>query len=325
MGIEFADWIPYDVSLPGKLEVQGIARATKLSRYEVCGRLMAFWAWASRESASGFLGGCAVEDLVEVIGFEAGFWRAMEAVGWMQIDAAGISLPNPERWLTNGGKARLQENRRKADWRARQKVSGFGPLQNGTDVPVETGQVSGFGPVKDGTRVPFLSHKKRGPDQSQSESQNKSIVSSSLCLPGTQGSAGKTKKKRAPVKPSRRVVETWLTPFGELWQDVTQGVFHYAKAAAVLKPLVERHGPDVTLAAFTDYLVATPIDKLSVARFAETIGQYLAGTDGQTPARRAGGLGGPSPEDLAAEEAKKAEWIRQDLADMAAEARGGKP
>ena len=150
-------------------------------------------------------------------------------------------------------------------------------------------------------------------------------VSFSLSLSGTQGLEGKTKKKRAPVKPARRVVETWLTPFGDLWQDVTQGVFHYAKAAAVLKPLVERHGPDVTLAAFTDYLVATPIDKLSVARFAETIGQYLAGTDGQTPARRAGGLGGPSPEDLAAEEAKKAEWIRQDLADMAAEARGGKP
>lgn len=74
--------------------------------------------------------------------------------------------------------------------------------------------------------------------------------------------------------PRKRGADTWLTPYGKAWEEVTKGTFHYQKAAKFLSPLHEKHGADKTLRALLRYLAETPVDKVSVARFAETFGAW---------------------------------------------------
>jgi hypothetical protein len=111
------DWIPYDLSLPTKREVQLIAKATRLSRFEVMGRLMTFWGWASGETSDGELPGLGLSDLEKLVGFKKNFWNSIVKVGWILVKTDGLFLPNAEHWITKGAKARLQKNRRQSRWR----------------------------------------------------------------------------------------------------------------------------------------------------------------------------------------------------------------
>lgn len=135
------DWIPYELALPTKGEVRRIARDAGVSRFEVCGRLMAFWGWASTETADGVLRGIYLADLSDLVGFDEPFWRAVVAVGWLRERRDGLLIPNAERWITRAAKARLQKNRRQQQWRdgrgdSPDDTSGDAPV----DAPVDAGE-----------------------------------------------------------------------------------------------------------------------------------------------------------------------------------------
>lgn len=112
-----ADWIPCELSLFGKREVLAVARETRRSRFEVAGLLLAFWGWFSTESADGAIAGVSTTQLRSIIGGDDKFWRAVVQTGWLTETETGIAIPNADRWVSRGAKARLQKNRRQATWR----------------------------------------------------------------------------------------------------------------------------------------------------------------------------------------------------------------
>jgi len=113
------DWIPIRTDLSRCREVLAISRSTGRPRHEVAGLLVDFWGWASAETADGILPGLTADDLAAPVGGDVAFWEAVAAVGWLSIDGNGLGVPGFERWLSNGGKARLTKNRRQANWRGR--------------------------------------------------------------------------------------------------------------------------------------------------------------------------------------------------------------
>lgn len=116
--IKLDDWIPCEIALFKKREVLAIARQTRRSRHEVGGLLLDFWGWFSSQSEDGEMAGIGVDSLPSIIGADVKFWRVVVGAGWIKDNGdAGISIPNAERWVSNGAKARLQKNRRQARWR----------------------------------------------------------------------------------------------------------------------------------------------------------------------------------------------------------------
>lgn len=111
------DWIPTSTNLVSKAEVVRIARDSGRSRHEVVGLLVHFWSWVSEETSTGTIDGVFVGDLPDIIGGDSAFWAAVESVGWVLDTVDGIEIPNADSWLTNGAKARLQKNKRQAEWR----------------------------------------------------------------------------------------------------------------------------------------------------------------------------------------------------------------
>lgn len=83
--------------------------------------------------------------------------------------------------------------------------------------------------------------------------------------------------------PRKRGADTWLTPYGKAWEEVTKGTFHYQKAAKFLSPLHEKYGADKTLRALLRYLAETPVDRASLARFAETFGAWSGDSPSPPP------------------------------------------
>jgi hypothetical protein len=111
------DWIPVETCLPKKREVIAMAQILGMSTYEVVGRLVEFWGWVQNETDTGQIVDVRVDALVDarVVGNE--FAVALQRVGWLHDDVHGVVVPNAERWLTKGAKARLSKNLRQQRWR----------------------------------------------------------------------------------------------------------------------------------------------------------------------------------------------------------------
>jgi hypothetical protein len=182
------DWIPYDIALPTKREVRLIGKATGISRFEVMGRLLAFWGWASLETSNGVLRGLDLSDLVDLVGFDLEFWNAVVEVQWIKVRRDGLFLPNAERWITRGAKARLQKNRRQAKWR---DADVDAEVSTSRDVDVDAPGDA----IVDATCVPKAS------TTEQNSTEKKEKDSSLRSVPG-----------------SKR--ETWVTPYVDTWADV---------------------------------------------------------------------------------------------------------
>src|SRR5262249_32719295 len=59
-----------------------------------------------------------VDALVDAVGADILFWRAVIAVDWLRESTTGLEVPRAEEWLTRGAKARLQKTKRQSLWRA---------------------------------------------------------------------------------------------------------------------------------------------------------------------------------------------------------------
>lgn len=153
------EWIPVSTGLTRRVEVLQIVRLLSgsppdRSRHEVVGLLVEFWSWASAETADGRIAGVALADLPHVVGGDAGFWRAVCAVGWLVEDAAGLVVPKFDHWLSKGAKARLLDARRKAEARKRSGGAGPGSVRSeSASRPPAVRNLSGAQPDGDRTTV----------------------------------------------------------------------------------------------------------------------------------------------------------------------------
>jgi len=116
------DWIPILHATPLKREVMNMARALKITRWEVVGRLIDVWAWADREGTILKDGpvlsrSCHVPSVtlldVDDAASAKGFGRAMQAAGWVVEHDGGLRFPNGDRYMTQTAKQRLLTSRRK--------------------------------------------------------------------------------------------------------------------------------------------------------------------------------------------------------------------
>lgn len=101
------EWVPYDVCLPQKPEVLELVDRTGLDADQVVGRLVMLWGWASLNSSDG-TARVSVRLLCRICGGDESFWKEVEAVGWLTIDADNgtVAIPGWDRRFSKSAKSR---------------------------------------------------------------------------------------------------------------------------------------------------------------------------------------------------------------------------
>jgi hypothetical protein len=104
------EWIAYDLALPAKPEVQELIDETGHPVEVVVFRLLQLWGWASMHCHDG-VARMTLPRLVRTCGGDDAFWRAVAAVGWLEIDetAATVAVPGWDRRFSQAAKSRAQQ------------------------------------------------------------------------------------------------------------------------------------------------------------------------------------------------------------------------
>jgi len=124
------EWIAVDLSLPEKPEFQEIMDLTGRDEAWVEFLLIRLWGWASMHCADG-TARMTLPRLVRTCGADDAFWRAVAAVGWLEIDetAATVAVPGWDRRFSQAAKSRIQHRDRAAAQNDREpgRKRGAGP------------------------------------------------------------------------------------------------------------------------------------------------------------------------------------------------------
>ena len=109
------EWIAYDLALPDKPEVQELIDLTGEPVEAVVFNLLRLWGWASMHCGDG-TARMTLPRLVRTCGADEAFWRAVAAVGWLEIDAdaATVAVPGWDRRFSQAAKSRMQHRERAA-------------------------------------------------------------------------------------------------------------------------------------------------------------------------------------------------------------------
>jgi hypothetical protein len=130
------EWVPIDVGLELKPEVQRLVDLTGEPVEIVCWRLVRFWGWASLNSADGTaIATPAV--FARIFGGNVEFWAAVAAVGWVRFDpnSGVVEIPGFDRRFSNAAKARALSARRSANYRhGRVTVASRDGVTRGEDI-----------------------------------------------------------------------------------------------------------------------------------------------------------------------------------------------
>ncbi len=107
------DWIPIRINL--STDPRTVAIATRIHKHvlHTVGALSVVWGAANEHTTDGRLMGYTLEAIDAMVGIK-GFAAAMEAVGWMTHDDVSVTVPDFQRYNSDGAKARLQGARRAA-------------------------------------------------------------------------------------------------------------------------------------------------------------------------------------------------------------------
>jgi len=133
------EWIPIDIGLGSKPEVQELVDITGAAVETVVYRLIQVWGWASINTADGVLRATPAR-VARICGGDADFWLAVQAVGWLRFDpeAGTMTVSGWEGRFSRAAKARAADRIRKSI--ERQQDSGVCP-----DSVQETSADSGKG------------------------------------------------------------------------------------------------------------------------------------------------------------------------------------
>lgn len=116
------EWIKVEKVTADKPEVLRMARALKMDRDAVLGKLLRIWVWFDSNSVDGVVDG-AVDADVDGLASHVGFAIAMRQVGWLGAadvhdrEGAGLCLPNFVRHNGESSKKRALKTQRQTRWR----------------------------------------------------------------------------------------------------------------------------------------------------------------------------------------------------------------
>lgn len=129
------EWIAYDIGLPDKPEVQELIDLTGDPVEVIVFRLLRLWGWAGMNTTDG-RARMTVARLVRTCGADQGFWRAVEAVGWLEIDEtdATVAIPGWDRRFSQAAKSRLQQADRATSYEDKRRRAGA-PGAQAPDAP----------------------------------------------------------------------------------------------------------------------------------------------------------------------------------------------
>jgi hypothetical protein len=119
-----SDWIKWVKGLSRRREVIALARKLSMSCREAACACMEVWEWADSETIDGHVRGVCAADIDLMVGIP-GFSDALEAaeVGWVKINAQGITFQKWERHNGESAKRRATESKKKR----RQRASNVSP------------------------------------------------------------------------------------------------------------------------------------------------------------------------------------------------------
>jgi hypothetical protein len=123
------EWIPIDIALDQKPEVQELIDLTGEPVETVCYRMFKLWSWASLNSEDGTVRATPAR-LGRTCGGDERFWLAVETVGWLAFDsgAGTASIPGWGRRFSQSAKARALHLDRAG--RARQASADAAPKRS---------------------------------------------------------------------------------------------------------------------------------------------------------------------------------------------------
>jgi hypothetical protein len=113
-------WIKVENSTLDKIEVAKLSTAMGMDPYAVVGRLIRIWSYFDIQSHEGRIDGIDATFLDRMVQ-HPGFCQQLAAVGWMNIDDDGITLPNFDRHNGGGAKSRAQGANRQSKSRHNKK------------------------------------------------------------------------------------------------------------------------------------------------------------------------------------------------------------
>ena len=112
------EWIPLDINLGAKPEVQELIDLTGQGVETVVYRLLQLWGWASMNSADGTVRATPGR-MARVCGGDDAFWLAVQSVGWIVFDqeAGTAEIPGWGRRFSQAAKARACHSDRQSRYR----------------------------------------------------------------------------------------------------------------------------------------------------------------------------------------------------------------
>ena len=137
------EWIPIDITLGSKPEVQELVDLTGQPVEVVVYRLLQLWGWASLNSADGTARATAAR-LARICGGDESFWLAVELVGWIAFSGDSVTISKWGDRFSGAAKARAVDRKRKnpAKGDTFRKVSEKIPSEGGRNSDYRTGQDS---------------------------------------------------------------------------------------------------------------------------------------------------------------------------------------
>lgn len=115
------DWIKMRTDLFTHPKVFKLAEVLGLDELAVVGALFGFWAWADKHSVDGRVD-AATSRLIDRTVRVDGLAEALVSIGWLAVDAEGITIPNFAEHNGDSAKERSQKNQRQARWRERKSA-----------------------------------------------------------------------------------------------------------------------------------------------------------------------------------------------------------
>lgn len=120
------EWIKMRIDLLNDPAVFRLAKAMRLDRWAIVGRLWALWAWADAHAVDGHVDGATDSEVDEICG-RKGFAEALVSVGWLKITEGAIEIPHHEKHNGESAKERSLKNERQAKWRKNKTNPSYPP------------------------------------------------------------------------------------------------------------------------------------------------------------------------------------------------------